>query len=313
MKRFLFPLIIFCCSSTLLMSQDILIKRNGEQIKTRVLKVNKKDVVYKNYDDPEFTTYTINEAELDKLKPEKGREYWFNHKLPRAYIGVNYGLSMAVGAFAGKSYDNASSQPGFGGVGPILNIEGGFYIWKRLGFHFKAGISANKFDATSLANNYKTDPSDTVNVSSGNNWGFGSFTFGPMYSVKLAKWLTWDNKVFIGMLSSSKPSYFVNVSNAGNSTFLNVSSNGSSKTDGCWGLATTFRLCPVKRIGFHLTIEYRNSSATQNTTDYINGTIEGVNVNSNSNPNSISTSKTYANSVVNVTAGVAFQFNRKRR
>ena len=61
-----------------LSAQDIIILRNGDEIKSIIMEVNINDIKYKKYENPEGPSYTVNKSELIKIKFENGTQEVFN-------------------------------------------------------------------------------------------------------------------------------------------------------------------------------------------------------------------------------------------
>jgi hypothetical protein len=54
-------------------SQDVIFKKGGEKIKTKILQVTPEEITYKLFDEPDGPTYTIDKAKLVKVVYKNGR------------------------------------------------------------------------------------------------------------------------------------------------------------------------------------------------------------------------------------------------
>lgn len=61
-------------------AQDLITKKNGEDIKAKVLEVTPNEVKYKLYDEPNGVTYTSKKSELLMIRYESGRNEVFNQQ-----------------------------------------------------------------------------------------------------------------------------------------------------------------------------------------------------------------------------------------
>lgn len=72
-------LIAICLSSSFItFSQDILTKKNGEDIKVKVIEINQTDIKYKKSDNPSGPTFVISKSEVLMLRYEDGTKDMFN-------------------------------------------------------------------------------------------------------------------------------------------------------------------------------------------------------------------------------------------
>jgi len=88
---FYFPallLSLFFLSAANILAQDIIIKKNKEEIKAKVLEIGLEEIKYKPANDPDGPTISIAKDEVWKIKFEKGSE-WLNSPDP-------YDVSSAV-------------------------------------------------------------------------------------------------------------------------------------------------------------------------------------------------------------------------
>lgn len=89
MKRILFVLSVLLVSAVTASAQDIITKKNGEDIKAKVLEIDNSNVKYKLFDEPNGVTYTMPKAQILMIRYESGRNEVFNTS-----SATNYGYDM---------------------------------------------------------------------------------------------------------------------------------------------------------------------------------------------------------------------------
>lgn len=75
-KQFLFVLQLFI--ATFCFSQDIIVKSNGDEIKTKIIEVNQLDIKYKNFDYPSGPSFSISKSDVFMVRYENGTKDVFN-------------------------------------------------------------------------------------------------------------------------------------------------------------------------------------------------------------------------------------------
>ena len=104
MKRILIILsALFVCAATA-SAQDVITKKNGEDIKAKVLEIDNSNVKYKLFDEPNGVTYTMPKSQILMIRYESGRNEVFN-----TASAPNYGYGAtnrepAEGIRAGMKY-----------------------------------------------------------------------------------------------------------------------------------------------------------------------------------------------------------------
>jgi hypothetical protein len=68
----LFSLAIMC--SSLIFGQDVITKRDGSELKTKVIEVGINEIKYKNFENPDGPTYVISKADVFMIKYENGEK-----------------------------------------------------------------------------------------------------------------------------------------------------------------------------------------------------------------------------------------------
>jgi hypothetical protein len=78
MKKILFLIAIFIVSLPTVFSQDILIKKTGDEIKTKVIEVGVSEIKYKKFESPTGPTYSILKSDVFMIKYEDGNKDVFS-------------------------------------------------------------------------------------------------------------------------------------------------------------------------------------------------------------------------------------------
>jgi hypothetical protein len=81
MKTLIITLIIGCFAS-LSYAQDVLIRRNGDEIATKVLEITLSEIKYKRFDNLEGPTISILKSNVFLIKYENGTQEVFQNNLP---------------------------------------------------------------------------------------------------------------------------------------------------------------------------------------------------------------------------------------
>lgn len=80
MKKFFILIAAVVFSSALANAQDIITKKDGQDIKAKVLEVTSNEIKYNLYDEPNSTIYTIKKSEVLMIRHESGHNEVFNEK-----------------------------------------------------------------------------------------------------------------------------------------------------------------------------------------------------------------------------------------
>ena len=75
MKKYL--LLYFIIFTTQLFSQDVIIKKNGDEIKAKVVEIADLSIKYKKWENVEGPIYNITKAEVFKVKYANGESDFF--------------------------------------------------------------------------------------------------------------------------------------------------------------------------------------------------------------------------------------------
>ena len=163
-------------------AQDFITKKNGEDIKAKVLEVTPNEVKYKLYDEPNGVTYTTKKSELLMIRYESGRNEVFNQQSssslyytdrePVENLRPNMKYKELKGLYNYKEYESTFADrysPGWTGVasafipglGECINGEWGRGLGKFFG-NVALTTAANVFVQKSYVDSYPTWQTDIV-------------------------------------------------------------------------------------------------------------------------------------------------------
>lgn len=80
MKNLFVTLLFIVIGASPVFAQDLITKKNGEDVKAKVLEVTPNEVKYKLFDEPNGVTYTAKKSELLMIRYESGRNEVFNQQ-----------------------------------------------------------------------------------------------------------------------------------------------------------------------------------------------------------------------------------------
>jgi hypothetical protein len=187
--------------SVALSAQDVLVKRNGQEIKTRIVKIDKKTIAYKDASDPEFNTRTIDKKEVRQIRMEDGKVIDYDRVLPRPYIGLSLGPFSPVGKFGSTDPNNNNGTSGYAEGGGSLNLNAGFYFSRHVGIPIEFQSSRSNYDIESFNEQLESGLSTGFVNAIADPYNFTSLKSGLMYSTCFGKRLTLDLKATVGILT----------------------------------------------------------------------------------------------------------------
>ena len=86
MKKIIYSLIAIIASMSLANAQDFVIKKNGEEIRAKLLEITIDEVKYRLYDEPDGVIYTVWKSDILMIHYESGRSEVFTQKvMPSPY------------------------------------------------------------------------------------------------------------------------------------------------------------------------------------------------------------------------------------
>jgi hypothetical protein len=277
MRRLLFftAFLLLSCFFSKVASQDIILKKNGEKIKTKIVQVNDTLVKYKNFDDPEFVTFSMPSSEIKWIKYENGKRKIFGIDLAQSYISILGGFSNPVGDYSTNNSSN--SDAGLAKTGRFISIDGCFYLKnKKWGIGFDLTAFNNSFNSSDIDNTLRRSllPTETLITNYGKYSG-GWLAVGPQYSSKINRWITWDIRYSLGIMRLTNPSmqYNYHERNFG----VTYNSNGGSGTSLVRTFGTGLRFHLSKRLALKLFVQISTSNPTVKfTTDFTQTDSNGV-------------------------------------
>lgn len=191
-------------------AQDILFFRNGEQQKTKIVRINKSDVDYKKYEDPEFSTYTISKKELSKIQLQSGKVIDLD-KLFYPYLSLNFGPSIPTADYArfnpiAPEDGDIYSTSGYAKTGFKTGLEMGRYFTRRFGWIARAELLLHKYDVYSFANIFSDfGQVEVTPEKDGLFWKNINIHIGPQYSFAIRRKLAVNLRATWGLSMVSKP------------------------------------------------------------------------------------------------------------
>jgi hypothetical protein len=242
--------------------QDIIVKINGDEIKTKIVQVSDTLVKYKNFDDPEFTTFLMPSSEIKMIKFENGKRKIFGIDLAQSYIGFIVANSRPTGDYSSSDGSRSNQAQGFAENGRYIGIDGCFYFKnKKWGLGFDLSSFSHTYNSSSMDASFKTNlnPNETVTTTFGRNYKGEWFAIGPQYSSKIGRLLTWDIRYSLGIMGMSKPSFQYNNNNK-NSSSITYNSSGGFGTSLVRTFSTGLRLHLTKKIALKLFLQYAASN-----------------------------------------------------
>lgn len=98
MKRITLILSALIFGATAAMAQDIITKRNGEDVEAKIVEVNQNDLRYKKANNPDGPTYTIAKKDVLLVRYQNGTNEIFDD------VAGSYGRTPAEGVTPGMKY-----------------------------------------------------------------------------------------------------------------------------------------------------------------------------------------------------------------
>lgn len=98
-------------------SQDLIIKKTGDEIKSKVLEVNSTEVKYKKFDNLNGPTFSLEKSDVFIIKYENGTKDVFNEEQPINNIKLNTTNSSTDDLFIKGKVDAQRNYDGYKGAG----------------------------------------------------------------------------------------------------------------------------------------------------------------------------------------------------
>jgi hypothetical protein len=287
--------------------QDVVVKRNGQEIKTRVIKIDKKTISYKDVNDPEFNTTTVDKEDVKMIRMEDGSVIDFDKVYPKPYIGLGFGVFSPIATFASSDLER-DETPGYAKPGFNLNIKAGFYLGKHIGIpieiqNHRANIDLEKYTEQLISG------SSSISISSESSlYKFTSFRSGLMYSGSIGKKFTYDIKALVGLMvvheRETLDQYYDDFTGA---LLLSKRTIFKAALSGCGGGGFNLRYSPTGRYAIGI---YSDIIAATPRIKYDRFVEDNINLGNNSSDNDLELTR----SVSAINAGISFywQFNRRK-
>ena len=113
-------LLIAACIATVAQAQDVIVKRDGSTILTKVLEVNQADIKYKKFSNQQGPTYTINKSEVMAINYESGDKDTFEDEAQAVVsMQVPANTSTPFGVNPNLAEDNLKLVKQFNSHNPI--------------------------------------------------------------------------------------------------------------------------------------------------------------------------------------------------
>ena len=80
MKKIIITLIVIISIALTAFSQDVITKKSGEDIHSKIIEVNQTEVKYKKFDNAEGPTFTITKTDILMIRYENGTNEVFNQQ-----------------------------------------------------------------------------------------------------------------------------------------------------------------------------------------------------------------------------------------
>lgn len=213
MKKIFF-IFFFSILVTALWAQDVIIKKNGDEMQAKVVEVGTAEIKFKKTDNPDGPVYSIARSEVFMIKYANGAKDVISasNDSPKekhttgplkSYIAVSGGIGMPVGKFGTSNPDDSKS--GFAKNGVDFNISYALPLGSVLRAGLKAGEQIHSFDGGSL-------------VSQTDGWSYylsdvGSITrmyfMAGLSGVIPTEKITLDIHAYLGLASAKYPGYTI--------------------------------------------------------------------------------------------------------
>lgn len=221
MNKFIVAVFLFLVAKTF--AQDTLFLTNGDTMIVKIVEILDREVRYKDFDNPELITSSINGDVIKTILKEDGSKEKFSKRLPH-YIGSSFIISSPAGIFNDNSEFTNNTGNALAGLG--LTIYGNLYLTNRIGLYLDFGSFRNQFQPGNLISRISEDY-DSSNVTTGSGyWQTTYFIGGPQISWALGKRWTIDARALIGDFSTQKPEITLNYTDYQQTTYAYKSGTG---------------------------------------------------------------------------------------
>jgi opacity protein-like surface antigen len=137
----------------------------------------------------------------------------------KGYIALSLGPSFPLGEFASKDMDNESA--GFAKPGAIFDLSFGYKLGKNVGVTALLRGQSNKLDGNAISNEMsKQLPDDVSEQTKVGSWAIGAFLAGVYSSIPVAKQVTFETRLMMGVLSVKAPEILIDLTGPGGTAWV---------------------------------------------------------------------------------------------
>ena len=229
MKKLFLLIAVVLFSASFAFGQDVIIKRNGEEISAKILEVNTSNIVYKRFDNIEGPTFLILKSELLMIRYENGtkdifigkqrQEKSMEERKKRGHIGISLGMSIPVGKFGSNSLTKNDS--GLAKLGAAFDVSFAYRFSENVAAAILLHGQANPVDESTLEN----ASAENVKIDS-DPWKVGAYLVGFHFEAPLSKKGFFTFRGMGGLATATVPkmkisqgNHFVKTGSASGSTF----------------------------------------------------------------------------------------------
>lgn len=218
-----FIAIVFLFLGATVFAQDTLFLNNGDTMVVKIVEILDREVRYKDFDNPELITSSINGDIIKAILKEDGSKEKFSKRLPH-YIGSSFIISGPQGLFKDDSDFSANTGNARAGMG--LTLYGNIYLTDRIGFYLDFGSFRNEFSSENFISNLTAGYDSSSLTNSSSFWLTTYFLGGPQISWAFGKKWTIDARALIGDFSTQKPEITLNYTDHKETTYTYKSGSG---------------------------------------------------------------------------------------
>jgi opacity protein-like surface antigen len=234
MKKFLAIVLLMAGTAVSTFSQDVITKKNGDEIRAKVVEIGSTDVKYKRFGNETGPTYTLSKSEIFMIKYENGDKDMFNETVKKTNAtdeskGVPVKATRSNQAVTTPTTTKAAAKPataaaapttgataipiyperkGFVGVSlgaaiPVGNIKEWFNTGFHMSFDFGYLFSQNVgIYATAFGNVYSIKDGYTLSGYSDASVNCSGFFVGPLFTAPVSETgkVEFDFKPLLGLV-----------------------------------------------------------------------------------------------------------------
>lgn len=108
--KLIFVTVIVFFNNNIIIAQDIIVLRNGNEIQAKVLEIRQTEVSYKNWTNIDGPTYTKNKADIFMIKYSNGSKDVFEQEKSPTNNYSNTTSNQYIGTWYDKNYNGKTNQ-----------------------------------------------------------------------------------------------------------------------------------------------------------------------------------------------------------